>query len=521
MKNNAIDLRRMSINDALVTACKSAIPFNNSGFGGAIMSYSSDAAWDRTIDSLTAGVANQINYEAKIGDRSQSSLVMSAYKFLSNAAPEADLQVKKGKKDKKNAIVEQEHPLVQLWNRPNKFYSGSTMMKAIAFSWVLRSEAFLIKNMDNAGHRPLELWYEPHWTIRPVWPLDGSEFISNYEVNRNGQWIPIALESVIHLRDGLSPYNQRHGLSTIDSVARELYGDIETANYYANMMGGSAVPPFVVSIDKDIDMKPEQVDALTRLITHKTSGNRKGEPLVIRGATIEKLSFNPQEMQLDTARYMPEERFCAVMGIPSVVLELGSGNAHSIYNNVSAAMERGYRSYVVPFWKHIEEELNLHLLEDFEGENSDYFIDHDLSEVQALQEDRDAIAKRMGTLYQAGIAKRGEARSAVGLPPSDPDIEDVDNVFVVVRGQSLVKPGEEILAQGATPEGTNPDGTPIEPPVPVAGAQVTGPQAKPKAQPPQLRAVKSTDLDQTARWLKRMQFDEAAESITGVKADVA
>ena len=451
--NSVKRLSIQSMNDRLYQESKAlsgGIPFSGSGYAGGAPIYSSMEAWDRTIDNSYGWGPNSVaKYASKVGDLSHSSLIMAAVRFLGNVLPEAPLQVKKNEDkegeagQKGESVVVPDHPMVKLWNRPNQYYSGSTLRKALAFSWVLKSEAFIIKNFNVKGTLPVELWYEPHWTIRPRFPTDGSEFISYYEVNRNGRWYQVPVENVIHFRDGLNPYDQRSGLSGIPAILRELFGDNEAADYYANLMGGSAIPPFLVSIDKDMEMKQEDIDEFSAMLKRKTTGDRRGEPIAAKGARAYKLAFTPRELDLRETRYMPEDRFCAVMGIPAVVLELGSGQAHSIYNNVQQAMERAWNSYVKPLLRHFEEELNVQLLEDFEGEESNCYCEHDLSKVQALQEDEDAKAKRLSVLYDAGGIMLSELRSGMKYGPSDPTNPDADKVFKVMLGATLRKPGEE------------------------------------------------------------------------------
>lgn len=331
--------RSVSLDDQLFQECKAfhgssdRLPFPTQGSGwGAAPIYSSWDAWDTALDRQYsgAGTINRIDYAAKIGDLSRSSLVVAAIRFLGNVLPEARLEVKESTGEKGESKVIPEHPLTKLWERPNDFYSGSTLKKGIAFSWILSGNAYILKFFNNTKTKPLELWYEPHWTMRPVWPVDGSEYISNYEVNRNGVWTPVPVENVIHLRDGIHPYNQRLGFSGIESVLRELYADMEAANYYGSLMGGSAIPPFMVSIDAGVTMKQEQVTEFANELIRKTTGSRRGEPIVAKGAKAYKLGFNPRELDLRESRYMAEDRFCAVMGIPAVVMELGSGLVHCL-----------------------------------------------------------------------------------------------------------------------------------------------------------------------------------------------
>lgn len=436
-------LVRKSITDLLYIEAKamregnfSSMRFQGQGGGGIIPMYSSMESWDAALDTRFAGSKGRsnIDYMNKIGDLANNSLIVAAIKWLGNCLQEAPLVVKENQEGGKGESKQVDnHKLVKLWNRPNKFYSGSTLKKAIAMSWILKSEAYILKFYNKAGNEPMELWWEPHWTIRPIWPIDGSEFISGYEIQRNGAWEgPIPVKNVIHLRDGLSPYNQRIGFSGLSSILPELYGDGEAAQYYATLLSGSGTPPFMVALDANMRLDQQGIEKFRRELLEKTKGSKRGEPIVAKGAKAYKLGFNPTELNLSESRYMAEDRFCAVLGVPSNVLELGSANQRSTYNNVGQAMERAWDSYITPMLKHIAEELTVQLLPNFEkNEDSNRYCEHDLSKVQALQEDEDNKATRLSGLWSAGAIMRSEIRSALGYGPSDPQNEDADKVFLI------------------------------------------------------------------------------------------
>lgn len=430
-----------SINDSLFRETKAAgggLPFPGSGgFGGGMVPvYSSWSSWDASVDMQFGGARGRSmqEYANKIGDLASHSLLVAAIRWLGNAIQEAPITVQEKTPDgegESESDAVRDHPLANLWENPNDHYSGATLKKAIAFSWILSSNAYIIKNYGKYGGEPLELWWEPHWTIRPVWPVDGSKFIAYYEVNRNGTWLKVPVENVIHLRDGLSPYNQRLGFSAVPSVLPELYGDGEAAAYYATLMGGSAVPPFMVALDHNMRIDQKGIDAFTQDLINKTTGRRRGQPIVAKGAKAYKLGWSPKELDFRESRYMAEDRFCAVMGIPAVVLELGTGMAHSIYNNVKQAEERAWKSYVIPMLNQIAKELTVQLLDDWEEKGNGRFCEHNTSRVEALQEEAKAKAERWTGLYEKGVATRKEARSALNLGPSDPKNPDADNVFFV------------------------------------------------------------------------------------------
>lgn len=528
-----------TINDLLLAGLKSMqtnIPFPSAGGGwGASQLFHSEASWDSWIDGQSTN--NVERYRKLVGDLSHNSLIMAAVRFLGDAIPEAPLCVKKRATDKdgqkQEAVIMPDHPVSKLWKRPNEFYSGSTLKRAIAFSLVLASNAYVIKNFNKVNTKPLELWWEPHWTIRPIWAVDGSNFIQNYQVNRNGQWYDIPVENIIHIRDGIHPYNQRLGLSGNDSILRELYGDEEAANYYATLMGGAGIPGIAISIDKERKIDQPKLDALEKRIVEKTSGSRKGQPLVLYGARPYKMGLNPRELDLRETRYTAEDRFCATQGIPAVVLELGTGQDHSIYNNVKQAMERAWRGYVCPKLTMIEEELDVQLLEDFEKKDSAYYCEHDLSEVQALQEDQDQKASRLNLLYNGGSIMKSEVRSGMGFGPSDPADPDKDKVFsvngtLVMAGEQPLPSGEQIvdMKTGKVVRGAPPAPPPASPPMDAGAGEQAPTSEEPadllktvkamtvgegnKALPNGKQLLTPKDVQATISFLKKHRFDKAA-----------
>ena len=78
-------------------------------------------------------------------------------------------------------------------------------------SYHLDGNAYWIKVRNARGGVPTALWYEPHWSIKPHFPADGSAIIDYYERNINGFTQKIPPENVVHFRNGLNPANSRYG----------------------------------------------------------------------------------------------------------------------------------------------------------------------------------------------------------------------------------------------------------------------------------------------------------------------
>lgn len=402
--------------------------------------------WQHAITNTLPGSASEPS-----GDPTKSSLVMAGIRWLGNTLPEPPVEVMKPGTDDDEVI--DNHPMSKLMLRPNPYTSGSTLWKAFAYSWIISGNVYLIKFRKFS--RVVELWYEPHWTIRPRWLNDkqglyitGSEsqsdpavfrndkpnaFINYYEVDRSGEQVRIEVEDVIHFRDGIDPYNTRLGLSGIQTILREIYGDSAAAEYAGGLLAANGVPPFVLSIDDKVgQLTEEDIKGIkSRLMTQlNTRGAR--EPLVTQFARVEKMGMSAEEIDLRTSRYLSEERFAAVTGIPLEVLNLGAGNEHSTFNNVSEAEKTATRRYLVPLWWHRDEELTVQLLPEFDQDESHY-VESDTSEVAALQEDENAKWERIGQAYQNQIIMRSEARTMLDL-----EAEEGDEVYLVRGGTETV-----------------------------------------------------------------------------------
>lgn len=402
--------------------------------------------WQHAITNALPGSASEPS-----ADPTKSSLVMAGIRWLGNTLPEPSIEVMRLGEDDDEAI--DSHPLSKLMLRPNPYTSGSTLWKAFAYSWIISGNVYLIKFRKFS--RVVQLWYEPHWTIKPRWlndqkgryiPSSESQsdpsvfrndlpnaFINYYEVERDGGSFRLEVEDVIHFRDGIDPYNTRLGLSGIQTILREIYGDSAAAEYAGGLLAANGVPPFVLSIDDKLGQLSQEdiVGIKARLVAQlKSTGAR--EPLVTQFARVEKMGMTASEIDLRTSRYLSEERFAAVTGIPLEVLNLGAGNEHSTYNNVSEAEKTATRRYLVPLWWHRDEELTVQLLPEFDQDESHY-VESDTSEVAALQEDENAKWERIGTAYQNQIIMRSEARTMLDL-----EAEDGDEVYLVKAGTETV-----------------------------------------------------------------------------------
>lgn len=430
-----------------------------------------------------------------------SSLVAAGITWLANTLPEPDLLVKKnfqrkrGGKKRDDDVIER-HPFYQLMDTPNDEDTGSDLWKAFAYSWIIRGNVFFRKRRNQFG-QIVQLHYEPHFTIRarwvndrqgeyisaersqsvPVIPRDDSPTrrINYFELDRDGQRFRVEPADIIHFKDGIDPYNTRYGISRIQTILREIFQDSAVASYAAELLGGSGVIPFVVGIeDKDGVLDQKDLENIKAKIIAQTSGLNAGTPVILSARhTFTRTSLTPAELDLRSSRSMAQDVFSAVTGIPAIVLNFSSGMERSIYNNMSEADRRAVTSYLQPIWWHRDQVLTRQLLRDIDQDET-HFIESDLSEVGALQEDENARVTRVVSMYQGQIIKRSEARAELNY---EVDPTGADDVYLVKAGTETVTIEEEEIQRDASIEATQnpPD------PQPLQVGQGQGDQQKPLA----------------------------------------
>ncbi len=276
----------------------------------------------RNLDLREGG---QFDYTKRVGTGLGASVVMAPIQWIQRAMLEAPLVVEV-QKEEGEWEVQQQHPLTMLLNTPNDFYAGSHLWSGTVFSYLTDGNAYWIIIRNGQG-MPAELWYVPHWMMMPVGSKDGSVFITHYEYSVSGKRIRIEREDVVHFRQGVDPKNPRLGISPLGSALREIWTDMEAAEFIASVLRNGGIPGLLLSPDSDaIQPGPGDADIIKAYVKERTTGSRRGEPMVLSGKTkVERLSWNPKELDLTSASDRSEERVCALIGIPAAVVGFSAG----------------------------------------------------------------------------------------------------------------------------------------------------------------------------------------------------
>lgn len=383
-------------------------------------------------------------------DPLSNSAVVNVLDWITRNFGQAELTVTRDTADGEDEIIDG-HPLVKLLERPNPYYGGYTLWSGVLTSYFLDGNAYILKERNARGFGvPTALWYEPHWSIRPHWPDDGSEFIDYYERRINGAIQKIPKENVIHFRKGLNPSSPRYGLSPLKAALLQVFTDNEVSMWVAALARNMAIPGVVVSPTENIGMSPEKAEQIKQVWKRKFGGDNRGEPLILDfQATVEVLGFDPKQMDFASINHLAETRIAGAFGIPAIVAGLGAGLDASTYNNLENLKKSAFEECLVPTWEAFEDELDTQLLPDFERDPEARGIEteFDTSGVKALRENQTELEKRAITAFQAGVITLNETRRQLSYD-LDPDGDFYllpNNARPIVASVAMARAEQEIV----------------------------------------------------------------------------
>nr|KPM20437.1 hypothetical protein VO57_15785 [Citromicrobium sp. JL2201] len=367
----------------------------------------------------------RFDYASEVGDGLDASVVTAPVMWLQRALTEATLAMREIKADGSHEDLH-DHELLELMRNPNPFYGDIALWGAIALSFLIDGNAYLIK-VKNAAGKPVQLWWVPWWMIEPHAPIDGGDFIQFYRYTP-GTGAGVMLldpDDVVHFRDGINPRNMKKGLSKLQGVLREIFSDLESSNFIASLLRNMGVPGTVISPKGGAMPTPEDVSATKAWFSQAYGGDNRGKVLVMGGQTeVQSFGFNPEQMNLSYGSNRAEERVCACLGIPAAVVGFGAGLEQT---KVGATMEElrklAWHNGVLPLGRQLVDELQRSLLPDFQraqsqrGRRIELYWNTD--DVLALQEDEDKQSARKLKEFQAGAITLHDYLTETGRPADD------------------------------------------------------------------------------------------------------
>lgn len=367
----------------------------------------------------------EFDYQGSVGAGLRASVVMAPVQWIQRSMPEAPLVVEK-------QVGEDEwekfkHPLTDLVEKPNPFYSGTHLWSATVFSYTTAGNAYWIILKNNLG-KPVEIWYAPHWTMRPITVPDSGDFISHYEYNAGGRIQIFQPDEILHFRHGIDPSNPRLGISPLGSALKEIFTDMEAAEFIASLLRNGGVPGIILSPkESDAMVTAKDANDVKEYVMEKTTGSHRGEPLVFsQPVNVEKLAYSPNELDLTPASDRSEERVSALLGIPAAVVGFSAGLEQTKVGATMAELRKlAWQNGIFPIQRVFSSEVSQGLLPLYGETSATLRTIFDTSKVAALQEDRNKLAMSLDRGVKGGWILVSEAKRKMGF-----EVTPADDVYL-------------------------------------------------------------------------------------------
>lgn len=321
-----------------------------------------------------------------------------------------------------------DHALTELLRRPQggihssdqSSLTGRKLLAAMVYSRMLDGNAYALKVRNSSGQM-IGLDWLPHTAVDPI-PIKGRPgVVDYYEVRSSTGNEKVAKEDVVHDMDGIDPECPTRGISRLKSVMRQIQTDNQIAAYSQSLLS-NPIPSLLVSAKGDgVRLSQGDADYVAQKMREVSSREKAGGVVVPTfPAEVTPIGFKPDDLAVGQLNKLPEERITAVLGIPAVVVGLGAGLERSTYSNMKEAREAATEEFLVPLWQDLASTFTEQLLPEF-GSMESLRIWFDTSAVGTLQEDQDALHKRVREDFRAGLLDRASAKVELGIPVNASD----------------------------------------------------------------------------------------------------
>lgn len=370
------------------------------------------------------------------------------------------------------------HLALDLWRRPNKFYTGNLFRETYGQHYELVGEGWWVMVRDaRFKHIPLEMWPVPPHRIEPI--PDRDEYLIGYMYHSpDGEQIALDVDQVIQIRRP-NPIDPYRGIGPVQTIMADLEGVALSAEWNRNFFLNSAEPGGIIEYDKKLSDRDYRELRDRWREQHRGVANAHRVAIIEAGKWVDR-KYTNRDMQFAELRAVGSDVIRKAFGIDKFSI----GQLDDINRaTAEAAMVWFARQMTVPRLDRTKDVLNHHYLPLFgptgEGLEWDYENPVDEDRELAYQELK-ARSEAAKNLSDIGYYPP-EILPVVGLPDmsfGQPDADEDRELLVgLVKGAPTLAPlilpllGIELPEQPAPPV----------PPVPEPAPEPAPPAVEPAA----------------------------------------
>ena len=348
----------------------------------------------------------------------KNAIVYRCVNEISKGAGAVNYSVKSG-----DQVLEQ-HPLIDLINRPNPLQSYSEFFNSLFGFLLLSGNAYVLKvGSDVGGPRELHLLRPDRINIKG----GGKPIPTKYEYIVNGRVQEIyevdqdtGFSDIKHIKLW-NPLDDYYGCSPLQAAAVEVDQHNLSSKHNINLLNNGARPSGAVIFKPKDDQgftvnltESQRQQLLTDLNNRFVGTSNAGRPMLLEGDfDWKEMGLSPKDMDFINLKHMSATDIALCFGVPSQLV--GVPDAQT-YSNVAEARLALYEETIIPHLKLIQSDLNEWLVPMF---SEDLEFAYDLDAIPALAERKRKTYENITSAVNSGIMTRNEAREVIGLSPID------------------------------------------------------------------------------------------------------
>jgi HK97 family phage portal protein len=285
-----------------------------------------------------------------------------------------------------------ESPLQKLIDKPNPDFSWSEMTELLSQHIDLAGNSYWSVIRAGNSNTPMELW--------PVLPQGvkiqpgKTRLIELYRYQYGGVSRDIQSDDMVHVKT-VNPNDFLFGMPTIQAAGRAVDVDREASQWQLNSMHNRGISDYAIVIDPETTA--EQMSRLRELHKEKQASSNNARAPFFTTRDIKTLNQSAVELDFVDSRSKVWEEICSAMGVPPVMVGIME---NATLANIETARKIFWADTITPLLRMVRSQLNSQLAAQFGPE---WYIDYDLSGVEALREDYSKKLDEAKKLFDMGV----------------------------------------------------------------------------------------------------------------------
>lgn len=363
-----------------------------------------------------------------------------------------------GERDEDSEI--EDHPLLDLWDRPNDRMCGADLWVASYTYFKLTGECIWYYPKLRVGvSNGLRANRRSTGTIELIDPCTVTVALKNgelvYTQRVKGEDVLLDSKFLTHFKR-FNPYNPLRGLSQLEALAMELNIDWNAAAWNKGFFGDqNGVPTGIIRPPATaIAPSADREDFLRQW--NSKYGKRRGVGILPPGWEWEDVGSSPKDMEFGTQREFSREQILAVFGVPPFMAGVLDKANYANAREQSANYWNGPITRMLSYFSNV---INYDFMPKAGVEGVEVWPDFE--KVRALVEDLGQKVTIGTQLFAMGFPKRQiNDRLDLGMDVDELDDADTGYLPISVIPVDMVEEAHTPAGPVAPPDQTDPNGKP-------------------------------------------------------------